>query len=251
MDPVRMRCIDLETTAMAPEDGEVIEIGYTDVIYHPDTKTVEIGHPTSLLFGHERPMPPDNRAIHHISPAELVGLPLCTEGMLRATATNEAPYCLVAHNWDFEGQWFTPDILGPTYLLCTYKVALRVLQDAPAFGNQALRYYLGLELDDALAMPPHRAAPDSYVTAHILAKLLETTRVSHMVAMTREPRFYATCPIGRHKGPWGAVPFDYLKWMVNQPTRTKANPDGMEADIQAAAHNEIEARRSGQRGDRV
>jgi len=35
-----------------------------------------------------------------------------------------------------------------------------------------LRYWRNLVLDPALAMPPHRAGPDAYVTACLLAELL-------------------------------------------------------------------------------
>ena len=52
-------------------------------------------------------------------------------------------------------------------------MALRVWPEAPRHSNQVLRYWRGMRLDHARAMPPHRAGPDAWVTAHILADLAQ------------------------------------------------------------------------------
>src|SRR5690606_31559791 len=86
-----------------------------------------------------------------------------------------APHCaaVVAHNWAFEAA-FLGDQQTPA--ICTLKAALRVWPDAPSHSNSVLRYWLEdqglLSLDHETAMPPHRAGPDAYVTAHILKTLL-------------------------------------------------------------------------------
>lgn len=239
MTEVNFRVIDIETTGMEPTD-EVIEIGLTDVLWDVGAKTSTVGAPRSTLYGSAAPLGPEVKAVHHITDEMIAGRPLCLQRDLHHVAAGEglpeAPLFLVAHNWSFEGQWFTPEILGATRAICTYKVALRLWGDAPGHGNQTLRYWLGLDLPEALAMPPHRAAPDAYVTAHILARMLQEVSVKEMVAWTLMPRFYATCPIGKHKGSaWSSVPHDYLTWMLRQ--------QDMEADIVAAADDEIRRRR--------
>ena len=101
-----------------------------------------------------------------------------------------------------------------------------------------MRYLLGLDLPDDLAMPPHRAGPDSYVTAHILAHMLKSERVRDLVAWTAEPRFLPRCPIGKHKGAtWDAIPADYLQWIQRTAD--------LDPDVKHAANLEM-ARRKGE-----
>ncbi len=66
-------------------------------------------------------------------------------------------------------------------------------------------------------MPPHRAGPDAYVTAHLLAELLGSASVEQMVQWTSQPKRLPTLPFGKHRGlPWPEVPLDYLQWMARQ-----------------------------------
>lgn len=94
---------------------------------------------------------------------------------------------------------------------------MHVWPDAPKHGNQVLRYWRGLALDPAFAMPPHRAGPDAWVTAHLLRELLRLTTVEQMIAWSDQPRPIPTLPFGKHRGAtWNEVPADYLQWMVGQ-----------------------------------
>ena len=97
-----------------------------------------------------------------------------------------------------------------------------------------LRYWLGLDLDDAQAMPPHRARPDAYVTAHILCALLNVASLEDMISWTSEPRAMAACPIGKHKGkPWAEIDRGYLTWMVGSD---------MKDDLKWNAQRELDRR---------
>lgn len=234
---VLFRSIDTETSDMKPPEGEIIELGWTDVIFDTETKACEIGLPQAKIFSASRPLSPENRAVHHITDAEMAGKPLCTEDDLRALCTEGDPAFFVAHNAEFEARWFTPEIRGEMHLICTYKAGLRVFDEAPAHSNQVLRYWLGLDLDPALAGPVHRAAPDSYVTAHILARMLQTERASHLAGWTLAPRYYPVCPLTKHKGlKWCDVPHDFLNWMANKP-------NDLDADLKQVAREEMERRR--------
>jgi exodeoxyribonuclease X len=74
-----------------------------------------------------------------------------------------------------------------------------------------------LELDPALAMPPHRAAPDAWVTANLLVELLKVASVEQMIAWTMEPKLLPKLTFGKHRGlAWTDVPLDYLHWMAGQ-----------------------------------
>lgn len=229
-----LRIIDFETTGMEPPESVVIEYGYADLALTDGEWKVQA--PVSALYGADR-IPPETRAVHHISPADVAGRP-------RFDATALVMGCdgisaLVAHNYDFEARFVGEHGL-PT--ICTMKAALRVWPDAPAHCNGVLRYWLEdqglLTLDHETAMPPHRAGPDAYVTAHILKALFAAGATGRdMVAWTREPRLLPTCPIGKFRGQkWSEVEAGFLSWMLNQPT--------MEADLKWNAQRELDRRRT-------
>lgn len=180
-------------------------------------------------------MPPEVRAVHHISLAECNGLdPFDPTAMFRTPCDAWA-----AHNLEFEGKFFTSQLPA----ICSYKAALRVWPDAPSHSNGALRYWLEdqgkVSLDHALTQPAHRAGPDAYTTAHILLALFDAgISGRQMVAWTKEPRLLPTCPLGKFRGkPWSEVEPGFLVWMLRQP--------GMEDDLKWNAQQEINRRSEG------
>ena len=99
--------------------------------------------------------------------------------------------------------------------ICTYKVALRAWPDAPRHTNQVLRYWRELVIDRTFAMPPHRAGPDAWVTAHLLVELSKTVSIADMISWTGQPAQYASVPFGRYRGKrWSDVPSEYLDWII-------------------------------------
>lgn len=229
LEPI-IRVIDVETTGMEPP-AEVIELGTCDLSLVDNVWTV--GAPTSRLFG-VTASPPETRAIHHIGMADVAGLP-----PFDPTIALDGAGIIAGHNVEFELRWL-PAVAVP--VLCTLKAALRVWTDAPGHSNGTLRYWLEdrglLSLDPALAMPPHRAGPDAYVTAHVLKALLETgVTAREMAGWTREPKVMPVCPIGQHRGkPWPAVDAGFLHWMLRQPD--------MDPDLHWNARRELDRRAS-------
>lgn len=226
-----LRVIDLETTGTAPP-AEVIEFGRTDVIVGDGA--VEVRRPLSRLFKPLHGIPPETMAVHHITEANFTDdTPVCTlEGLRLAVWGGRSPDVLVAHSCEFERQFVTEEATDALPWICTYKVALHVWPEAPRHSNQVLRYWRGLDLDPALAMPPHRAGPDAWVTAHILAELLKETSVDQMIDWTNEPKLLPRMPFGKHRGLlWPDIPLDYLRWMVGS--------SGMEQDIVWNASGEL------------
>lgn len=229
-----IRVIDFETTGFEPTD-QVCELGYCD--YEVETK--KIGNPVSELFAVST-MPPEVRAVHHIRMSDIPDTAQAyTTADVRIPAETMAIAFLAAHQAKFEAQWLD---LDGFHLICTYKAALRVWPDAPGHSNGALRYWLEDQGKIApiheMTQPAHRAGPDAYVTAHILKALFDTGATGReMVAWTREPPVFPTCPIGKEwRGkPWANVDAGFLGWMMRQAD--------MDEDLKFNAAREI-ARRS-------
>ncbi len=223
-----IRVIDFETTGVEPPEAEVCEVGICDL--HLEEKRIDA--PRSWLCG-VKAMPPQVRAVHHISLAECVGNPPFEAGDMFSDIDVQA---VAAHNAEFETKFFA----SPLPVICTYKAALRVWPQAPAHNNGALRYWLGdqglVAPDHALTQPAHRAGPDAYVTAHVLLALFNAGATGRdMIAWTKEPRLLPTCPIGKFRGmAWSEVEAGFLGWMLRQP--------GMEEDLKWNAQREIKRR---------
>jgi exodeoxyribonuclease X len=211
----RLRVIDLETTGTEPS-AEIIEFGRADVVIHESR--VEVERPLSRLYRPLHGIPPETMAVHHITEADFTDeAPVCTPDRLRlAVWGGSAPDVLVAHSCDFERQFVTEAATDNLPWICTYKVALHVWPQAPP-SNQVLRYWRGLNRDLAFSMPPHRAGPDAWVTAHLLSELVKEASVDQMIAWTKEPNMLPNIPFGKHRGVvWADAPLDYLQWMASQ-----------------------------------
>jgi len=226
-----IRVIDFETSGAEPPNAEVCEVGLCDL----NLEQRQIGEPRSWLC-RVKEMPPEVRAIHHITLAECAGHPPFDA----AAMFTEPCDAIAAHRSEFEMQFFT----SPTpVIICTYKAALRVWPDAPSHSNGALRYWLQdqgkINPDHEATQPAHRAAQDAYVTAHILSALFDAgTTGREMAAWTKEPPLLPRCPIGKFRGkPWPEVESGFLGWMLRQPD--------MDAGLQWNANREIERRTKG------
>jgi exodeoxyribonuclease X len=132
----------------------------------------------------------------------------------------DKPDAFVAHNAKFEREFFAG--AGIPWI-CTRKVGMRLWPDAPNHQNQTFRYFLGIDddltFDNAAAMPPHRAGPDAYVTAHIFARAWADATIEEMIDWTNKPSLLpGVMNFGKHKGVlWSACDRGYLQWIANQP----------------------------------
>lgn len=226
-----IRIIDLETTGLEPPEAKVCEVGITDL--HLEEK--RITGPRSWLCMVDS-MPPEARAVHHISAAECSDQPVFAPEMLE-DGTEIAAFA--AHNADFEMKFIPP----PKFMICTWKAALRIWPDAPAHNNGTLRYWLEdqgkLRVDHDITQPAHRAGPDTYVTAHILLALFDAGSTGRqMIGWTREPALLPKCPIGKFRGqPWSEVEGGFLSWMLRQ--------QDMEPELKWNAQRELDRRNGG------
>ena len=214
--PIRLRVVDIETTGFAPP-AEVIELGFVDVEWRPGGACVR--SPRARLFRARNGIPSSVSAIHHITAADIpADAPVASPERLReALLAHPAPDILGAHNCAFERRFIGPLADGGLPWICSLRSAQRVWPRAPSHSNQGLRQWRGLALDPAFATPAHRAGPDAYVTAHLLAELLAAAPIERLIAWSGEPRPLAAIPFGKHRGlAWTAAPLDYLEWMARQ-----------------------------------
>lgn len=215
-----IRVIDLETTGFPP-DAEVIEIAAIEVMARPmalpvvdDTWRSAFAHPS-------RSIPPEASAIHHI----------VDEDVADALSWYEAAQIVIddrvdiyaAHTAKFERAFITDAMTGGRPWICTWKCALRLWPDAPRHSNQALRYWLKPPgLDRAKAMLAHRAGPDAYVTAHLLAAMLELASVEQLIAWSNEPALLMRVPFGKDPPEgsrgmkWSEVEDGLLTWVLQR-----------------------------------
>ena len=211
----RLRVIDYETTGVPQDAGaEVIELAYVDV----DSDALTVTGNWQSFAKPVGPIPPQVKAVHHILEEDVAGAPAIRE-LWPLLFQGCGPYdILVAHNASFEQHFHKGD--GRAWI-DTYKCALVVWPDAPAHSNQVLRYWLKLDhatgFDRAAAMPPHRALPDAYVTAHVLIRLLQESTIEDVVSISAAPVLLRRIGFGKHRGLlFSEAPADYLRWIVDK-----------------------------------
>lgn len=255
--PITIRVLDFETTDFPERGGLIIEAGWTDLTLSPGDNFLnwEMNTHSSQRFGMtpETRMSSAARAEHHISPAEIAGLPLFDTldavSLLQCepSTTRQFDY-LVAHNHIFEKKLLTRH-LSPSGTpmdgkwICTMKVARRVYPSASKYSLQYLRYHANLErgLPDARCMPPHASGPDTWLTAMLLAEMFSNYHISlsEMEEYTSGLTYFHTCPMGKYKGkPWKDVDNGYLNWMLT-------SAKDLDPDLRAFVDNELKLRRVG------
>ena len=223
----RLVVCDIETTGLDPDIHAIIEIACIEVI------DGSIVFPRSSLVLPPHPIPPASSAVHHLVDADVADAPFASA--IIPKIIGDTSYCIfAAHNSQFEYAFLEGFIPNSSWI-CTYKSALRVWPEAPGHSNQVLRYWLNLPVGNE-AMPPHRALPDCYVTAHLFNRLRESASIEDMLRWTKEPAALPTCPIGdpwRGK-PWREVDIGFLQWIVRK--------EGMESDYVWNAQREMDRR---------
>jgi exodeoxyribonuclease X len=199
--PQIVRVIDLETTGNAPPAHGVVEIGWQDVALGADGRWELYGDGGQRLVNPGRAIPPVTMAVHHIRDEDVADAPWwhdCARPILDPWPRRIA---LAAHRADFEQGFCTPALTRNADWICTWKCALRLWPDSPAFSNQILRYWrkpAGLEHERGL--PAHRAFPDAYVTAHHLRDMLNEASVAQLIEWSRTPGLLPRVRFGPDRG---------------------------------------------------
>lgn len=209
-----IRCIDFETTGTPSETERhaVCETGWCDLRWDDDLGWW-FGKPFAMLSDPGRPMPPEASAVHGIIDADLVGAPPTTSVFMALGTPRPDYFC--AFNAEFEQAFFGG---GDVPWLDPFKAAVRLFPDAPNHKQGTLRYLLDLPVERDLAFPPHRAGPDAYVLAALLAHLLNAglIDIDTLHRWSKGPALLPKCTVGEHRGkPWSEVDAGFLNWMLS------------------------------------
>lgn len=210
-----IRCIDFEYTGLSTktEKHALCEVGYTDLILRSADRP-EVGQPWSMLVNPGRPMSPEAQAVHHISDDMVKDAPPTAAAFIQLM--QGPPALFAAHQADGDKEFFGG---GEVQWLCSWKAACRIVPEAPSHKLQVLRYHLDLPCDPALGLPAHRAGPDSYVLAHLLAHMIENGGVvDDMVRWSKGAALLPKLMVGqKYRGwLWKDVPEDYLIWLADK-----------------------------------
>lgn len=223
---MRHAVIDTETTGMDEKDT-LVELA----------AVLDDGTVWETLCDPGRPIPPEARAVHHISDAMVKGFPEPSIALVRMMRHLDAvlgsDMVFVAHNAQFDRgmlRKLVPDI-DARHWICTYRCAMHVWDNAPGHSNQVLRYWLNLPVVPPITLAPHRAAYDAIITEGILRELLKVKSYDDLIRMTAEPVILTKVRFGKYKGYlWADVPRDYLQWAAKQ--------QDMDADVRhTVAHH--------------
>lgn len=199
--------VDTETTGLEPP-AAVVELAAIELM----DGVVSRGRSTLVNPG--IPIPPEMSAIHHIIDDDVVDEPDFAAAMALILPPDADVVAYAAHNSRFDSQWINS---GGLPWIDTYRCAIRIWPDAPSHSNQALRYFLNLPVVRERTLPAHRALPDCYITAHLLALILEKISFDDAVKMSSRPAVLPKVNFGKHVGlKWLDVPTDYLEWCLNQ-----------------------------------
>lgn len=207
---MRYWVVDSETTGVSAED-KAVEVGG----FLCEGKTI-IKHYESLV-NPGIPIPCTASAIHHITDEDVRNAPSIEDAI--APFFDEEFDFVVAHNAAFDKRFMD---FGNAPWACTFRLARRVIPDAPSHSNQALRYFLGLPAPEhASVLLAHRALYDSEVTTHLFHHILDLATtddpIEGMLKVSNNPQLLKTVAFGAHKGKeWKNVPRNYLDYILHK-----------------------------------
>lgn len=233
----RVVVVDTETSGLDPRTCGVVELAGVAYDYSPETRElVRVGHFQSLVDpGHE--VPPEVSAVHHLTTDHVRGQPTLGEavlamvselGMVRSRHDMyDGGVCpgreedwpesdvLFAHNAKFD-RGFLPSMRDLQWG-CTLKAARALVEGAPSYSNQTLRYFLKTEpqIPEDAGLLAHRALYDCYVTGALLQHLLRLAPLGQLVEYMGKPSLLPKITFGKHRGKaWSDVDAGYLSWVL-------------------------------------
>jgi DNA polymerase-3 subunit epsilon len=150
--------VDVETTGIDAKTHAVVEVA---------AQLVEGGRIVATfesLVDPGRPIPPFVTGIHGIDDAMVRGKPSLSALVPTLLELAEGAI-VVAHNAAFDRRFLTCLAAHPS--ACSWRLASRVVPEAPNHKNQTLRKFFGVRDPKLRGRRPHRALADVIVTRHV------------------------------------------------------------------------------------
>lgn len=160
----RFAFVDVETTGIDAATSAVVEVACQVVDAGRVVATFE------SLVDPCRPIPPFVTGIHGIDDGMVRGKPVLGE-LVPALLELCDGAVIVAHNAAFDRR-FLPFLAGHPSA-CSWRLASRVVPEAPNHKNQTLRSFFGVRDPKLLGRRPHRALADVIVTRHVFFHCIE------------------------------------------------------------------------------
>lgn len=218
---MKIDVFDTETTGLDPAEDRVVE--YAQVSLAPVSDgNLWTSKLVASLCDPQRDIPPEAKAVHHITEAMVAGKPVAAEFIKRIDFSKTTH--LAAHNAQFD-LGFVGAFLPDVPVIDTWRVAAHKYPQAPGHSNQVLRYWLGIEphfqsTDDS-ARYAHRAGYDAIVTAAILAHMINEFGLDDVVRLSdpNMPVLQWLVRKTKYRGqPWKDMDIGFCRWVM------KANP---------------------------
>lgn len=241
---MRVFVVDTETVGTEPGPDRVVEVGVVPVEVPDPGSPGEAGIVEAECWSSLcRPCCPISfgaMGVHGITEAMVADAPSLIEALRTSPlAAGGTPLVLVAHNAPFDRSFMEValqemDPAQAVFWVDTYRAARHVLPGMEGYGNQSLRYELGLDHPSLSGTLAHRALADATVTALILQRLLREQSLREIGRTQDNPILLTRFPFGKHRGaPLGEVPADYLTWMLRSD---------LDADCKYSAQFELDRR---------
>ncbi len=204
--------LDVETTGM-DDDSRVVEIAALCGRFFEPQAPVLVK--VNTLVNPGVPIPAVASAVHHITDRMVKDAPSLDEVM----ETFPVADLYVAHNAAFDRR-FLPQLKAAPWG-CTLKCAYEEFHDAPSYGLQTLRYWLGTPdpMLNSSSAHAHRAMFDVWTLYGLFDDLRSRGWTKdRMIEVSSRPRLLRTIDFGKHKGTaFKDLDRSYLDWMRKQP----------------------------------
>jgi exodeoxyribonuclease X len=210
---MKIHIVDVETTGLDPEKDRIVELAAVMVSDMIDGRWIAYDERQSFVDP-GIPIPPEASGVHHIIDEDVKGAPQLFEAIEDVFGLDwqDGVDLIAGHNCRFDRDFLTP--LRNKSWIDTWRCAMHVWPDAPGFGNQTLRYWLGIVLPRDGA---HRALADARVTAEILIRLLAERSIDELRRLSTKAVVLKKVGFGKHFGLlWTEVPKSYLEWARDQ-----------------------------------
>jgi len=214
--------VDCETTGLDPEQDTLVEVAALRFRGGALLNSFE------TLVNPGRPIPPTASAIHLITDADVAHAPDVEDAQYELSEF-VGHAVVVAHNASFDRDFLTS--IGGGRWICSLRLARHLWPDAPGYGNQLLRFWLGLNDPRLGRATVHRASTDALVTGLIfLRELAELQRSNPLPEFEDVAAFVeSSVPVQRfnygkkHRGDLLTdIPDSYLSWVIDDASAPSA-----------------------------